>query len=91
MYKLFVFRRLLHYVLGRAVDTCDLAAVFGSWRHLRLLCLSSQELRNAAGFLTLYSVSLPAEFVCAQNEDVLISVRSTPFTVLTSKKDLYKC
>jgi hypothetical protein len=39
--------------------------------------LGSQELRNAPGFLTLYSVSLPAEFFFAQNEDVLISVRST--------------
>jgi hypothetical protein len=78
MYKLFVFRRLLHYVLERAVDTCDFPAVFGSWRHLHLLCLGSQELRNAPGFLTLYSVSLPAEFFFAQNEDVLISVRRTP-------------
>ncbi len=79
MYKLFVFRRLFHYVLRRAVDTCDFAAVFGCWHHLRLLCTGSQELRNVAGFLTLYSVSLPAEFFFAQNEDVLISVRSTPF------------
>jgi hypothetical protein len=78
MYKLFVFHRLLQYILGRAIDAYDFAAVFGSWRHLRLLCPSSQEMRNAAGFLTLYSVSLPAEFYFALNEDVLISVRSTP-------------
>jgi hypothetical protein len=62
MYKLIVFRCLLQYVLGRAVDIYDFAAVFGSWRHLRLLCPSSQELRNVAGFLMLYSVSLPAKF-----------------------------
>jgi hypothetical protein len=79
MYKLFVLRRLLHYVLGRAVDTCDFAADFGCWCHLCLLCPGQQgELRNATGFLTLYSVSLLAEFCFAQNEDVLISVRSTP-------------
>ncbi len=62
MYKLFVFRRLLQYVLGRVIDIYDFVAVFGSWRHLRLLYPSSQELRNVAGFLTLYSVSLPADF-----------------------------
>jgi hypothetical protein len=63
MNKLFVFHHLLHYVLWRAVDTYDFAAVFGIWRHLRLFCPGSQELRNAPGFLTLYSVSLPAEFI----------------------------
>jgi hypothetical protein len=62
MYKLFVFCGLLHYVLGRAVDTYDFTAVFGIWRHLRLLYPGWQELRNVLGFLTLYSVSLPAEF-----------------------------
>jgi hypothetical protein len=74
MYKLFVFCCLLHYVLGRAVDTCDLAAVFGS-----------QELRNVPGFLTLYSIPLPAEFF-SQNEDILISVRSTPLRCYLRKK-----
>ncbi len=82
MYKLFVLHRL---VLGRAVDIYDFAAVFGSWRHLCLLCPSSQELSNVAGFLTLYSVSLPAEFLCAQNKDVLISVRSTPLFCAQNK------
>jgi hypothetical protein len=36
MFELFVFRRLLQYVLGRVVDVYDFAAVFGSWRHLRV-------------------------------------------------------
>jgi hypothetical protein len=77
MYKLFVFCRLLHYVLGRAVDTCDFAAVFGL-----------QELRNVPGFLTLYStVSLFQLNFFAQNEDILISVRSTPLRCYLQKKD----
>jgi hypothetical protein len=78
MYKLFVFCCLLHYILGKAVDTYNFTAVFGSWCHLRLLCPGSQELRNAPGCLTLYRVSLPAELFFAQNQDVQISVRSTP-------------
>ncbi len=61
----------------REVDTYDFIAVFGIWCHLRLLCPGPQELRNTPGFLTLYSVSLPADFF-GQNEDILISVRSTP-------------
>jgi hypothetical protein len=66
MYKLFIIRRLLHYVLGWAVDTNDFAAVFGIWRNLCLLCPGSQELRNAPGFLTLYRVSLPPELFLQQ-------------------------
>ncbi len=62
MYKLLVFRLFLHYILGRAVDTCDFAAVYGSWHDLCLLCPGLQELRNTPGFLPLYSVSLPAKF-----------------------------
>jgi hypothetical protein len=62
MYEPFVFRLLLHYVLGRAVDKYDFAAVFGILRHLLLLCPVSQELSNVPSFLTLYSVSLTAEF-----------------------------
>jgi tetrahydromethanopterin S-methyltransferase subunit C len=73
MYKLFVFCCLLHYVLRKDVDTHDFVAVFGIWHHLRLLCLGSQELRNAPGILTMYSVSLPTIFFF-MNEDVLISV-----------------
>jgi hypothetical protein len=62
MYKLFIICRLLHYILGWAVDTYDFAAVFGIWRNLRLLYPGSQELRNVPGFLTLYSFSLPPDF-----------------------------
>jgi hypothetical protein len=43
MYKLLVFRLFLHYILGRAVDTCDFSAVYGSWHHLCLLCPGLQE------------------------------------------------
>ncbi len=71
MYKLFVFPRLLHYILVRAIDTYYVLAVLGIWCHLHLLCPGSEELRNIPGFLTLYSVSFPAEFF-AENEDVLI-------------------
>jgi hypothetical protein len=75
MYKLFVFCRLLHYVLGRAVDTCDFAAVFGS-----------QELSNVPGFLTLYSISLPAEFFCTKRGYSNFCEKYT-IKVLSSKKD----
>jgi hypothetical protein len=75
MYKLFVFCLLLHYVLGRAVDTCDFAAVFGS-----------QELRNVPGFLTLYSISLPTEFFCTKRGYSHFCEKYT-IKVLSSKKD----
>ncbi len=91
MCKLFVFRRLLQYVLGRAVDIYDFAAVSGSWRHLRLLCPSSQELRNVAGFLTLYSVSLPAEFFFCTKQGCSNFCEKYTIEVLTSKEDQYKC
>jgi hypothetical protein len=63
MYKLFVFCCLLHYELGRVIDTYDFAAGFGIWHHLCLFYPCSEELRNMPGFLTLYSVSLPADFL----------------------------
>jgi hypothetical protein len=86
MYNLSLFCRLLHYVLGRAVDTYDFTTVFGSWRHLRLLCPLSQELRNVPDFLALYSVSLRPEFFFAQNKDILIFVRSAPLRCELLKK-----
>jgi hypothetical protein len=55
-----MFHHLLPYILGRAIDTYDFMAVFGTSHHLRLLCQGSQELRNVLVFLPLYSVSLPA-------------------------------
>ncbi len=62
MYKCFEFLRLLHYAFGRAIDINDFTIVFGIWHNLCFLCPGSQELRNALGLLTLYSVSLLAEF-----------------------------
>jgi hypothetical protein len=62
MYKLCVFHHLHHFILRRALYTCDFTAIFGSWRHLSLLCPCTQVLRNAPDFLILYSDSLPAEF-----------------------------
>jgi hypothetical protein len=38
-----------------------------------------QERRNVPSFLTLYSDSLPAEFFFAISEEILISVRISPF------------
>jgi hypothetical protein len=61
MYKLFVFRRLLHYGVGRAIDTSDFPAV------LAFGATSASSARDSRpGFLTLYSVSLPAEFFFLQ-------------------------
>jgi hypothetical protein len=74
LYKLFVFRRLLHNVLGRAVDTCDIAAVFGSWRHLRFSARARRSWGMRSAF-SLCTVSLfQQNFFFAQNEDVLISI-----------------
>jgi hypothetical protein len=50
MYKLSVFRHLVHYILGRAVTTYDFTAVFGIWLHLCLLYQGSQELRMYPAF-----------------------------------------
>jgi hypothetical protein len=50
MYKLSAFHCLLHYILGRAIDTYDFTAVYGIWCHVYHLCPGLQELRNAPGF-----------------------------------------
>jgi hypothetical protein len=73
MEKLSVFRRLLHCVLWRTVNTYNFMGVFGSWRP------SMQVLINAPGFLTLYNDSFPAEYFFAQNKDISISVIITSF------------
>jgi hypothetical protein len=77
MYKLSVFRCLFDFVEGRE-----------GHRHMTLQLFSAVAppppplpmlagLRNAPGFLTLYSDSLPADSF-AQIEDIFISMGSTP-------------